>query len=254
MSIALYCQIGCKLKGNGSSKTKQKAAEPAFKLRGKILDALPSQTAYSEKLRSHDKKEKNCKRADSDLDVFNTITDESRERTRDQSDTDYQRQMSCCDSVQEGNVLTSLTGFIQYLRGQRNTKRNSLYKSTSPGHNKWISKQPKQQVNCYKTQSSSSTRRKAKIMFIILVIYVIMLYYLTIMILASTLNGFYEEKSEIEHAMRNVFVRSYFINCGINPFLFILCDSRLKGAGMNFLLWVKSPFLKSKKKIHVPDM
>lgn len=89
-------------------------------------------------------------------------------------------------------------------------------------------------------QRRAHASQTSRVMFIISAIYVVSyIPNLIILTLESIVQGFYENQTSVERSASNFFVRLYFLNCGINPFVYALCDSSLRSATKSFLISLK---------------
>lgn len=74
-------------------------------------------------------------------------------------------------------------------------------------------------------------RKTAFIMFIISITYVISyLPHLILMVLRQANGEFVDNLSDTDRAIYKFFLRSYFLNCAINPLIYSVCDSRFRSA------------------------
>ncbi|KAL4217765.1 hypothetical protein ACF0H5_022504 [Mactra antiquata] len=80
-------------------------------------------------------------------------------------------------------------------------------------------------------------RKTALLMFVITVAFVIsFLPHLILMILRQVKSNFVENLSEDNIAVYKFFLRSYFLNCAINPIIYSVCDSRFRACCKSLVL------------------
>lgn len=73
--------------------------------------------------------------------------------------------------------------------------------------------------------------RITRMMFVISAIYTFnFLPTLAILILTAINKGFAEDTGPLKRAITSFSLKSYFFNCGVNPFVYILFDTKLKAA------------------------
>lgn len=80
------------------------------------------------------------------------------------------------------------------------------------------------------------TRRSVFVMFVISLVYIVSYMPNLIIISFSSLNKEFDDDMDLTtRAVVQLFIRSYFITFGINPFICLFCDSRLRNATKEFL-------------------
>lgn len=84
-----------------------------------------------------------------------------------------------------------------------------------------------------KTQylKQARARKTAFLMFLISLAFVLSyLPHLLLMLIRQLRRNFFEDMSDSERALYRFFLRSYFLNCAINPVIYGVCDSRFRSA------------------------
>lgn len=100
----------------------------------------------------------------------------------------------------------------------------------------------------YRRIRRTRARRSARIMFIISLIYILSyIPNLTIIIMSAISKGFYNDTSSAERGLISFLIRSYFLTFSMNPFICLLCDSRLKNASMTFFSKLRTLLLPKQK-------
>jgi len=103
-----------------------------------------------------------------------------------------------------------------------------------------IKEEPMYQRKAFKRRlgrKQQRARKKAFVMALISLIYIIsFLPYIVIVSIRTTTKGFVESFSNTQMILYRIGLRTFFTACGVNPFICIICDTRLRQELKNIIL------------------
>lgn len=216
--VVLYSLIGCKIK-----------RESVRQLKGtrKMLAGVENQDIAFNNTQEGDKE--NCGPDDVSK---RTVAEELACNTKESK-------TSSPSLNEESTETSSNQPDMSSQKGTEKQSRNLTDCTKSTEHNK-LPRKTSTKRRSRKILNQARASQTSRVMFIISAIYVVSyIPNLTLMILESVIAGFYDHQSPNERAVSNFFIRLYFLNCGVNPYVYALCDSSFRSAVRNLFLLLK---------------
>lgn len=213
LMFVLYSLVGCKIRRRAAQMSNEARTSPVREGISNISCHSTEDSNINRPTTDHT----SVRNAKIDQVHFDS-TNESKSGTSSNYDTCITTESDC-----DFSVSVTKTGHSNTTECEKSAEQPRICKKTSLKQNS-----PK---NLKRARANQTSR----VMFIITAIYVVTyIPNLTILTIESVLNdGFYDDQAFIQRAASHFFVRLYFLNCGINPLIYTLCDSNLRYAVKN---------------------